>query len=156
MSVAAIEISTVVTFHADAQVYALPVDRVREIQQIVAFAEVPDAGDGICGMIDVRGEIVPVVDGRTLLGLPPAAYTVDTPMIVMLGPEGPVALVVDEVDAILDLSVDLAEPAPTLHPLASKILGVHHQEGRLVSVLDVDALLADVGKNLAKMGESGD
>lgn len=153
MVAAKIQTSTVVTFRADGQVYALPVERVREIQQIVAFADVPNAGDGVCGMIDVRGEIVPVVDGRALLGLPPADYTVDTPMIVVLSADGPVALVVDAVDAILDLALNEAGSAPAIHPLASQISEVHHSEGQIVSVLDVDATLADVGRCLARAGE---
>lgn len=155
MPVADIRISTVVTFRADSQAYGLPVERVREIQQIVAFADVPDEGDAIRGLIDIRGEIVPVVDARTLLGLPSAPYTLDTPMIVVLGPQGPVALVVDAVDAILDLDTDAAEPAPPMHSLASRILGVHHLQDGLVLVLDPDTLFTHVSQDVPE-GELND
>lgn len=130
-----------ITFWAGTQRYALPIDRVREIQQIVAFAEVPDETGLVLGMVDVRGEIVPVVDIRTLIGLPREPYTLDTPMIVILGAGGPVALIVDAVDTVVDLPAEGAGPAPVMHSLASRILGVHHLDDGLVFVLDADALL---------------
>jgi purine-binding chemotaxis protein CheW len=143
-----------ITFWAGTQRYALPIDRVREIQQIVAFAEVPDETGLVLGMVDVRGEIVPVVDIRTLIGLPREPYTLDTPMIVMLGAGGPVALIVDAVDTVVDLPAEGAGPAPVMHSLASRILGVHHLDDGLVFVLDADALLEPV--ELPVPGESRD
>jgi purine-binding chemotaxis protein CheW len=143
-----------ITFWAGTQRYALPIDRVREIQQIVAFAEVPDETGLVLGMVDVRGEIVPVVDIRTLIGLPREPYTLDTPMIVMLGADGPVALIVDAVDTVVDLPAEDSGPAPAMHSLASRILGVHHLDDGLVFVLDADALLEPV--ELPGSGETAD
>ena len=137
-----------VTFHAGAQRYALTVDRVREVQQIVSFADVDHAGL-VLGVIDVRGESVPVVDVRALIGLPAVARTLDTPMIVVRGPAGAVALLVDAVDAVMTLVPEEAEPAPSLHPLASRIRAVHRVSGELVFALDVDALLGPVGPGCA-------
>jgi len=135
---------TAVTFRVGSERYALPVERVREIQQIVAFADVPGGAGAVVGMVDVRGEIVPVVDARALIGMPPQPYTLDTPMIVALGPAGPVAFVVDAVDTVVELRADDAAAAPAMHPLASRIQAVHHLEDGLVFVLDADALLAPV------------
>jgi len=143
-----------ITFWAGTQRYALPIDRVREIQQIVAFAELPDETGLVLGMVDVRGEIVPVVDIRTLIGLPREPYTLDTPMIVMLGARGPVALIVDAVDTVIDLPAEGIGPAPAMHSLASRILGVHHLDDGLVFVLDADTLLERV--ELPGSGEAAD
>jgi purine-binding chemotaxis protein CheW len=143
-----------ITFWAGAQRYALPIDRVREIQQIVAFAEMPDETGLILGMVDVRGEIVPVVDVRTLIGLPREPYTLDTPIMVIRGADGPVALIVDAVDTVVDLPADGAGSAPAMHSLASRILGVHHLHDGLVFVLDADALLEPV--ELPGLGQAAD
>ncbi len=133
---------TAVTFRTGSERYALPIDRVREVQQIVAFAEVPGGSGAVIGMVDVRSEIVPVVDVRALIGLPPLPYTLETPMIVALGPDGPVALVVDAVETVVELAADAGGPAPAMHALASRISSVHRVEEGLVFVLDADALLA--------------
>lgn len=137
--------ATAVTFRAGPQRYALTVDRVREVQQIVSFADAP-AGDGlVLGVIDVRGESVPVVDVRALIGLPSVVRNLDTPMIVTRGPVGSVALLIDAVETVVTLSAEEAEPAPPLHPLASRISAVHRVSGELVFVLDLEALLRPVG-----------
>ena len=135
---------TAVTFRVGTQRYAFSADRVREIQQIVAFADVPDESGLVMGMVDVRGDIAPVIDARSLIGLPAEPYTLQTPMIVVSGPVGPVALIVDAVDSLVELDAGEGGPAPALHSLASRILGVHHLDGDLLFLLDVDALLEPV------------
>lgn len=131
-------------FTAAGQRYALPIDRVREVQQIVAFAEVPDETGKVIGMIDIRGEIVPAIDFRMLLGLSPERYTLETPMIVACSSRGPVALVVEAVDTVVDLPTSSAEPLPAIHPLAPRMLGVYRLGDALAFLLDVDALLEQV------------
>lgn len=140
------EAAQAVTFRAGSQRYALGVDRVREVQQIVAFTDAP-ANDGlVLGVIDIRGESVPVVDVRALIGLPHLGRTLDTPMLVVRGPVGAVALLVDAVDTVVTLGSEEAEPAPAQHPLASRIRAVHRVSGELVFLLDADTLLDPVGR----------
>jgi purine-binding chemotaxis protein CheW len=137
-------LATAVTFRAGHQRYAVPIERVREIQKIVAFAEVPDENAMVIGMVDIRGEIVPVVDVRRLLGLPAEPYTLDTPMLVVSSTAGPVALIVDTVDTVAEMPADAAGAVPEMHSLASRVLGVHRIDDELVFLLDIDALLEPV------------
>ncbi|MBW6468817.1 MAG: chemotaxis protein CheW [Coriobacteriia bacterium] len=137
-------LATAVTFRIGGQRYALPLERVREIQKIVAFAEMPDESAMIVGMVDVRGEVLPVVDARLLLGLQPEPYTLETPMIFVTSTAGPVALIVDAVDTVVELSGDAAAALPAAHALASRMCGAHRVDGELVFLLDADALLAPV------------
>lgn len=137
-------VAAAVTFRVGPQRYGLPIDRVREIQKIVAFAEVPDENGTVLGMVDVRGEIVPVIDIRRLIGLPLAPYTLDTPMIVVASFAGPVALIVDAVDTVVDLPAGSAGAPPERHSLVSRILGVYRLDDEIVFLLDIDALLEPV------------
>jgi purine-binding chemotaxis protein CheW len=137
-------LATAVTFRAGHQRYALPIERVREIQKIVAFADIPDENAMVIGMVDIRGEIVPVVDVRSLLGLPVQPYTLETPMVVVSSASGPVALVVDAVDAVAEMSADGAGIVPEMHSLAPRVLGVHRIAEELVFLLDIDRLLEPV------------
>jgi purine-binding chemotaxis protein CheW len=136
--------SSVVAFSAAGQRYALPVESVEEVQQIVALSEVPNASAGIVGMIDLRGRIIPAVDLRRLLGLPKTEYTLQTPMVVCRAGSQPVALLVDSVEDVLGLPADCFQAPPAMHPLALKMLGVARLDDGLAYVLDAKLLLQPV------------
>jgi len=76
-------LTQVVTFGLGDQLYAVPIENVQEIQQIVEFTPVPDSSPALVGILDVRGSVVPAIDLRLLLGMPPREYRLDTPMILL-------------------------------------------------------------------------
>lgn len=138
------EVPRAVAFMLAGQRYALPIVRVQEIQQIVALSEVPGGGSGVIGMINLRGSVIPAIDLRRLVGLPTAEYTLETPMIICHVGDRLVALVVDEVLDVIELSDEIMQETPQMHSLASKMLGVARLPDGLLYLLDVDALLAPV------------
>jgi len=131
----------VVAFFLAGQRYALPLERVREIQQIVAFSDTPAGGSAVVGMVNLRGTVIPAVDVRLLVGVEPAEYTLETPMIIALAHDEAVALVVDEVQDVIEIPDECWQDTPTLHPLASMMQGVCRMPDGLVSILDIDLLL---------------
>jgi purine-binding chemotaxis protein CheW len=134
-------VERVVAFFLGGQRYALPIERVREIQQIVAFSEVPAGGQGIVGMVNLRGQVIPAVDLRRLVGMEPKEYTLETPMVITDVNNDAVALLVDEVQDVFELPVGCMQDAPALHQLSSKMIGVARLDDGLVYVLDIDRLL---------------
>jgi purine-binding chemotaxis protein CheW len=114
------------------QRYALPIERVQEIQQIVAFSEVPGGSSGVVGMINLRGHVIPAVDMRRLLGIAPQEYTLDTPMIICRVDGQLVALVADEVQDVVELPEGSIQDAPAMHALSSKMLGVARMDDGLI------------------------
>lgn len=135
-------VDRVITFYLDSQRYALPIDRVQEIQQIVAFSEVPGGGTGIVGMVNLRGHVIPAVDLRRVVGLPPREYHLETPMIICRIKGQLVALVVDEVQDVLELPDGCLQAAPPMHSLSSKMIGVARMDDGLIYLFDLDPLLA--------------
>ncbi len=134
-----------IAFFLGEQRYAFPIARVQEIQQIVAFSEVPSGGGGLAGMVNLRGTVIPAVDLRRVIGMPPLDYTVETPMIICrIAADHLVAVVVDEVQDVIDVPAANVQAAPSVHALASSMLGVARMPEGLVCVLDVDAVLAPV------------
>ncbi len=133
-----------VTFFLNGQRYALPIERVQEIQQIVAFSEVPGGSSGVVGMINLRGQVIPAVDMRRLLGIAPQEYTLDTPMLICRIDEQLVALVADEVQDVIELPEGCIQDAPAMHALSSKMLGVARMDDGLIYLLDLDRLLGSV------------
>lgn len=133
-----------VTFFLSGQRYALPIDRVQEIQQIVAFSEVPGGTSGVVGMVNLRGRVIPAVDLRRLLGLTSEEYTLETPMIICRIHDQLVALVADEVQDVVELPLGSLQEAPAMHSLAAKMLGVARMDDGLIYLLDLDQLLGHI------------
>lgn len=131
-----------VVFHLGPQRYGIPIEHVNEIQQIVAFSDVPADGLGVVGMVNLRGEVIPAIDVRLLVGMEGRAYTLETPMIIANSGVHVVALIVDDVDDVVELPEDCMQAVSPMHALSSKMIGVCRLEHGLVYLLDVDRLLA--------------
>jgi purine-binding chemotaxis protein CheW len=135
----------VVVFYLGGQRYALPIERVQEIQQIVEFSEVPGGGTGVVGMVNLRGHVIPAIDLRQLVGLERQEYTLETPMVICRMDGRLVALVVDEVEDVLGLPAGCVQDAPAAHALSSRMVGVARLDDGLVYVLDLDRLMSQLG-----------
>lgn len=130
-----------VVFYLSGQRYGLPIDRVSEIQQIVSFSDVPSGGLGVVGMVNLRGNVIPAIDLRLLVGLEGRDYTLETPMIITRSRSHEVALIVDEVEDVLELPAGCLQAAPPMHALSSKMIGVCRMPDGLIYLLDIDMLL---------------
>jgi purine-binding chemotaxis protein CheW len=139
------ETMRIVVFELDAMRYALPIEVVQEIQQIVAVSELPDETGAVIGVINLRGTVVPAIDLRRLVGLSAREYDLQTPMVFVRTTHGVVALVVDEVDDVIEVSAASVQAPSSLYALADRLLCVCRLEGGLVFVFDIDRLVgADV------------
>lgn len=141
----ALRISQMVAFHLGEQRYALPIGSVQEIQQIVAVSEAPATSHAVIGMVNLRGHVIPAIDLRSLIGMPKQEYRLDTPMIICRADDHLVALVVDDVEDVLDLQAGSLTPPPKLHSLSEKMIGVVHLDTDLVFLLSVERLVAPLG-----------
>jgi purine-binding chemotaxis protein CheW len=112
--------------------YALPLGCVVEVVRMAALAPVPDAAAHVLGLLDLRGRVVPVLDLRRRLGLPPAEPGLSTPICVVEagGGFGLVADAVTDVRPLLGAVERLGASGD------GPVAGVAHVDGRLVSVLD--------------------
>ena len=140
-----------VVFRLDGQRYGLPLSRVREIQQIVALADLPDRSSSVIGMANIRGTMVPVVDLRLRLGLPAALWGLQTPMLFCESGDGVVALIVDEVEDVLEVSEAAMQPPSRIYELADMLLGVAMPDNEPVLVLDVDRVIPPLAKEGAAL-----
>lgn len=134
-------VDQIVAFFLGGQRYAVPIERVQEIQQIVAFSAVPESRASVVGMVNLRGEVIPAVDVRRIVGLPVQEYSLETPMIICRHEGQLVALIVDEVQDVLDLPEGCVQEAPSLNALSSSMIGVARLDDGLAYLLDLDRLL---------------
>jgi purine-binding chemotaxis protein CheW len=129
----------VVTFQIAQQRYALPVEVVCEIIRIPALAALAGAPPTLCGLLNLRGQFLPALDGRALVGEPIECDL--NSQIVIAGSKRPqLGLLVDQVSDVRSV------PAGRLVPIsradvAPFLAGVFEQDGESVLVFDLAALL---------------
>lgn len=128
--------------------FAVPVERVREILQMQPIARMPNAPPYFLGMIDVRGQGVPVVDLRLRLGLDEAGDTENTSIIVLQvvvdGRDITLGLRTDRVFEVTVLDGDHLEPPPEIGTRwrSDCIAGIGRRNGAFVTVFDLSQLFA--------------
>jgi purine-binding chemotaxis protein CheW len=135
---------SILTFQVANQEYGLPVSHVIQIIEMVAITALPEMPPAVQGVINQRGRIVPVLDMRLRLGLSFRPYRLRTPMIVVEANNRPLALVVDQVAAVLTLEPADLELADSLYLVGNEGLGgagLAKVDGRLVPILSVTTLL---------------
>lgn len=135
------ELSRLVVFRMDGQRYALPIEAVQEIQQIVAISEMPGSSGAVLGVINLRGQVIPAIDMRLLVGLPSREPDLETPMILAYTSAGLVSLLVDEVEDVVEIPHGSMQAPSAVHALADRLLGVCMLEQELIFVFDMDAVL---------------
>ncbi len=106
---------SLVTFKLDHQTFALPIEPIERIVEMVAVTPIPQAHRSILGVINVRGTVVPVVHLGRHLGLPETDVRLDT-HVILVGVGGrSIGLVVDQVMDVLNLtSSQIIAPADIL------------------------------------------
>jgi purine-binding chemotaxis protein CheW len=129
-----------VTFELDGRLYGVDVNAVQEVLRGQTRTRVPLAPTSLAGLINLRGQVLAAMDLREQLGLPPRGADAPEPMLVVIRVDGePIALLVDRIGAVVDVSADSFEAPPdTLTgPTRDLIRGAYKLEGELLLALDV-------------------
>ncbi len=121
--------------------YAVPIALVKEIVNPGVLTPVPHAPHSVVGVVDHRGQVVPIVDLRQRFALPPPAERGRAKWILLDVEDRWVGLVVDRVTEVFGAENSKLGPAPLMGEGDDirGILGVVHRSGELVFVLDVSA-----------------
>jgi len=146
-----------VTIGIAGETLAMPVERVREILEFQPVARLPGAPSQFLGMIDVRGQGVPVIELCQKLGFMPADDDDDTRIIVLTteigGEDLAIGVKVDRVYEVTTLDAeDLdAPPEAAAGWRAEFISGIGRRNGAFVTVLDLGCLFADQDMSMFAM-----
>ena len=139
-----------VTLGVADELFAAPVEKVQEILDMRPIARLPQAPGNLLGMIDVRGQGIPVVDLRLTLGLPAAVDSENTRIIVLAleGQTGDLRLGLraDRVFEVTILDEEELDPPPAVSGAWTGrcIAGIGRRNGRFVTVLDLERLLGSI------------
>ena len=130
-----------VTFELFGEIFALPILDVREIIRPTAITPVPQAPSFVEGVINLRGQIIPVVDLRKRFGLAAETTTDDTRIIVVeLGSSIVIGMIVDAVREVERIPTDTITPPPALvagSVGAEYIKGISNHEDKMIVHIDM-------------------
>ena len=103
----------------------------------------PKAPSCVKGIINLRGDVIPIVDLRDRFGLQPEEQTAMTRVVVVEVEGMPVGMVVDSASQVVRVAGDQFDPPPTVMGEASRdfITAVGKMGDRLVMMIDVDRIL---------------
>jgi purine-binding chemotaxis protein CheW len=132
----------IVVFTLDEQFYALLIPSVIRVIHAVEVRRLPKAPEIIIGIINVKGQIIPVVDIRKRLELAPREIDLSNRLVIAYTGKREIAILVDTVTGIKDLKpVQLTETRETL-PFAKHIKGVAKIDNELILIYDLEQFLS--------------
>jgi purine-binding chemotaxis protein CheW len=131
-----------VIFALDAQRYALRLAAVDRIARAVEITPLPQAPDIVLGLINVQGQVIPVVNPRRRFRLPERDLDLSDRLIIARTSKRPVALVVDSVAGLIEVSGQEIVAAETLLGRADYVEGVLRLADGLVLIHDLDEFLS--------------
>ncbi len=111
-------ISQYLTFKLDNEIYAMDITTVREVLDIIPITKVPQMPHFMCGVINLRGGVVPVVDLRLKFGLKKAEFIKETCIIIIEvlldGEQTILGILVDSVQEVISLEPEQIDPPPRI------------------------------------------
>ena len=134
-------------FDVAGQRFGLPVEHVVQIVEMVAITPLPKAPEIVAGVINFHGHVIPVVDVRKRLNLPPQPYTLRTPVVISRIGEHVTGLVVDGVSGVVEVSPKQIEMpteifSPETLPPLPLLSGVARLGDGLLLILDLGTFLS--------------
>jgi purine-binding chemotaxis protein CheW len=131
------------TFRVERHLLGVDIGRVQEILRAQPLTRVPLAPAEVAGLLNLRGQIVPALELRQRLGLPPRPPGAEPHNVVLRSEEGSVSLLVDDIGDILEAPPSAYEPLPEhlRGPLRELLLGVYKLPTGLLLELSADAAL---------------
>ncbi len=129
-----------VSFRLDDEAYALPLERVERALRMVAPVPLPQGPGWLTGVINLHGQVVPVLDLGQLFGQEPRRPDPGQRLLVVPHQPRKLALLVDKVEQVIQAQASQVEP-PSGHLAESRVLaGVLRHKDDLILVLDPERL----------------
>ena len=128
-----------VIFQIEGHHYALPLPNVERVLRMCAVTPVPEFPAWMPGVIDLHGEIVPVVDIGQRFGLPPRPIHPDARLLIVRTADQILALITDEVSEVLEIPVQEIILPPNLQENMHMLAGMIRWEDELILVLEAGA-----------------
>ena len=123
--------------------YAVPILSIQEIIKPISWTRVPQTPSYVLGVFNLRGSVIPLIDLRIKFGLGAKNHNDETRFFVLKQDDEVAGFVIDRLTMALRIKkTDIGPPPDTLISDDSMIEGVGKQDGRILTILKVNKLLA--------------
>ena len=133
------------TYKLEEETYGINVMQVQEVLRYTEIAPVPGAPSYVLGIINLRGNVVTVIDTRARFGLMSAEVTDNSRIVIIEAEKQVIGILVDSVAEVVYLRSSEIDSAPNIgtEESAKFIQGVSNREGELLILVDLNKLLSD-------------
>jgi purine-binding chemotaxis protein CheW len=134
------------TFFLAGEEYGIEILSVHEIIGMMPITSVPGTPDYICGVINLRGKVIPIVDIRKKFGMDFKEYDSETCIIVVNVQGVEAGAVVDRVSEVLNIADEDIEPPPSFGKdvQVDFIMGIGKSQSKVKILLDIDRVISSV------------
>jgi len=138
-----------VTFKLGDELFAVDVYKAREVLELTHITRLPTAPNYLRGVVNVRGESIPVIDLREKFGMPKARDTRDSRIIVLelqcKGESIVIGGLADSVHEVIELEYGAINESPSIGMQwrTDLILGIGKSRDRFIILLDIEKMLMD-------------
>lgn len=127
--------------------YGIPILKVDGINDLMKITPLPESPVAIKGIINLRGQIIPVIDLRIKFNMPECEHNEKTCIIVVNVSNGSynkqVGLIVDTVSEVFDIPISQIEDPPHFenNNESGSLLGIGKAKDKLIMILDIDKIV---------------
>ena len=134
-----------VTYRLGDETYGINVMQVQEVLRYSEIAPVPGAPNYVLGIINLRGNVVTVIDTRLRFGLQTTEVTDNTRIVIIESEKQVIGILVDSVAEVVYLKTSEIDSAPNVgtDESARFIQGVSNRDDELLILVDLDKMLTD-------------
>lgn len=142
-------ITQYIVFKLGEQSYGIDIQSVQIIEKMKAVMRVPKAPYCVKGVMNLRGEIIPVVSLRDQFGLEKVEYTDKTRIIIIKIEDAMVGIIVDEVKEVIEIEETQIENVQNIQGKmkVNHILGVGKVEDNIVTLLNLPNIIEEAFEN---------
>ena len=134
-----------VTFQLENETYGINVMQVQEVLRYTEIAPVPGAPDYVLGIINLRGNVVTVIDTRSRFGLPAGDVSENSRIVIIEAEKQVIGIMVDSVAEVVYLRSSEIDAAPAVgtEESAKFIQGVCNKNGELLILVELDKMMSE-------------
>ena len=145
------QLSSIISFSINSETFALDALRVRNILEVGEITWVPNTKDYILGVINLHGNIIPVADGRKMLGIEEKLDSRERAIIVVSDDdknESLIGIVVDGVKEVFEVAMDEIEESIINNNvgLVHTFTGSYRSGDEFVHIIDLNELVQEFEK----------
>lgn len=139
------EVNRWVTFRLENETYGIDVMQVREVLRAPEISPVPGAPPYVLGIINLRGNVVAIIDTRSRFSLPPVEVDDNSRILILEAGDHVVGFMVDSVREVVELRSSEIETAPDTGSgdSARFITGLCNRKDGLLILVDANRLLSE-------------